>query len=411
MSQDNQAEAKALYYPYVQFQDEGWLKRSAFLWDRMGRIVPDEVREQDTDTVKELRDAAGFVVDERPYSAAMELGEAFLPLLRGHEEEWRTRYGVDTLFADAPSSLQARSNVPWAQDGPAAGGAWRPARIASVYAGKMYPEVREALVATGFARPSHDCETMYMHREMADLYMAALAGVMARGEYQPVTDNSRDHWLAGRSLEQLARGMLRPARRKHGRPRGLAASPGEHARRSLEDVATYAIQMALPADMEALTVRQIISFRRTHRDEMRQFRADVAAFIEESETIRATVGDPEKAEQILRQEYQKKVAKSLDRLDRFFAKLGTATLWATLCVSPCAAVVHGLSAAGLPAEPISEYIGAYSLSMIPIIYAKQKEARDRVGASLYLLHAEEHFGPRRPRAPFSYRARHFFFRV
>ena len=44
-----------LYYPFIHFKNEDWLKASALYWDKMGRIVPYgyEIR-NDTETVKRL---------------------------------------------------------------------------------------------------------------------------------------------------------------------------------------------------------------------------------------------------------------------------------------------------------------------------------------------------------------------
>ena len=49
----------ALYYPYIHFRDDDWLKASLLFWDLMGRIVPKSFRPElrDSDFVREVRDA------------------------------------------------------------------------------------------------------------------------------------------------------------------------------------------------------------------------------------------------------------------------------------------------------------------------------------------------------------------
>ena len=57
----------ALFYPYIHFQDDNWLKASALYWDKMGRIVPysyETVR--DSDTVKALANELGYIENFNP---------------------------------------------------------------------------------------------------------------------------------------------------------------------------------------------------------------------------------------------------------------------------------------------------------------------------------------------------------
>jgi len=42
----------ALYYPFIHFKDDRWLKLSALYWDRIGRIVPSAYRTEDSETVR-----------------------------------------------------------------------------------------------------------------------------------------------------------------------------------------------------------------------------------------------------------------------------------------------------------------------------------------------------------------------
>jgi hypothetical protein len=70
-----------LYYPYLHFQDEGWLKAAALYWDGMNRIVPYGARLDDSDEVKRF-EQDGFVARQDPYEAAYEIAEPFRELLR-----------------------------------------------------------------------------------------------------------------------------------------------------------------------------------------------------------------------------------------------------------------------------------------------------------------------------------------
>ena len=45
---------RALYYPFIHFKDERWLKLSALYWDVMGRIVPKTYTREDNEVVRAL---------------------------------------------------------------------------------------------------------------------------------------------------------------------------------------------------------------------------------------------------------------------------------------------------------------------------------------------------------------------
>lgn len=45
---------QALYYPFIHFKDDRWLKLSALYWDKVARIVPHDYATDDSATVKAL---------------------------------------------------------------------------------------------------------------------------------------------------------------------------------------------------------------------------------------------------------------------------------------------------------------------------------------------------------------------
>ena len=48
---------KALYFPYIHFQNEDWLKYTLLYWDGVKRIVPRSYYPEDSEAVKILVDA------------------------------------------------------------------------------------------------------------------------------------------------------------------------------------------------------------------------------------------------------------------------------------------------------------------------------------------------------------------
>ncbi|SFG27330.1 DUF6236 family protein [Streptomyces mirabilis] len=73
-----------LYYPYIQFRDEKWMKITALYWPRMARVVPHGFPVVDHETVTALRTELDFLVDLDPQEAAEAVAPRFLRVLNDH---------------------------------------------------------------------------------------------------------------------------------------------------------------------------------------------------------------------------------------------------------------------------------------------------------------------------------------
>jgi hypothetical protein len=58
-----------LYFPYVHFHDDVWLKTTALYWPRIARVVPPEYPVHDNATVRALADGLDFLVPLDPGEA------------------------------------------------------------------------------------------------------------------------------------------------------------------------------------------------------------------------------------------------------------------------------------------------------------------------------------------------------
>src|ERR1700730_15642603 len=85
-----------LYYPYIHFQNEGWLKVAALYWDGMYRIVPPEMLTNDSDEVKRL-EQGGFISRVHPYGAAQEIAAPFRELLQSRGNALKEKFGIGSL--------------------------------------------------------------------------------------------------------------------------------------------------------------------------------------------------------------------------------------------------------------------------------------------------------------------------
>src|SRR5258708_1779895 len=187
-----------LYYPHITFPGDAWVKLAAIYWDRLGRIVPQSIHPQDSDTVRRLQGELGFVKDFEPMMRdTMIVGELFSEMLRQYGEQLIHHYRV--LTHDTTELEFVFSDV------------------------KMAYTLTDALLDAGLAvrrrgnRWSDEAE-VGMHPKLAFVYMEALAEQMAlRQGLRPVTDNVRDHVaMGGYTLERLAQALLETdARQTH----------------------------------------------------------------------------------------------------------------------------------------------------------------------------------------------------
>jgi hypothetical protein len=85
-----------LYYPFMQFTDDAWIKLAALYWDKLGRIVPKQYEPpNDSATVKLLTEELGFVKNLYPTVRDLEIvSNMFLEVLDKHRETLIRYYGI-----------------------------------------------------------------------------------------------------------------------------------------------------------------------------------------------------------------------------------------------------------------------------------------------------------------------------
>jgi hypothetical protein len=196
-----------LYYPYIHFRDEGWLKSTLLYWDRIQRIVPeqDPAEPGDSETVRRLA-SVGFVQDVSPMDEMRTIGDTFLRLIKRHGDELVERYGIA-----APSRPGTKPWVneaePWASTRPQSN---TDPRLTHVYYGKLDERLVSALVEAGMATPPAYDETLGMHPELAAVYLTGLAELVAQKTIShPLTQEPMAHVAAaGMTLERLTATLL-----------------------------------------------------------------------------------------------------------------------------------------------------------------------------------------------------------
>jgi Family of unknown function (DUF6236) len=322
-----------LYYPFIHFRNEGWLKLSALYWDGMRRIVPAGAQVHDSDEVKRLVDA-NFIQNRKPLQAAFEIAGPFRKLINEHGDALRNQFGVDQRDIwpeDIHTSLYAPG---------------RDAKLAYVFDEKMDPQLLSDLFEFGLVDSRSDNPRWIgMHPRLAKVYMMSLAEAMApRLGAHPLTDETFDHIaVSGLTVEQLAAALLDRAE--------FAAQegPDEDARREVEEgMMSLAFKSVVPTDPTSIPAEKIVEFRRMYAEERGLFQAEIANLVKALDYLQ-DVNDPQELEQHLRNQYEKTLAPRLERLKKGLrsANIDTAESAMTVSINLPAAVTTILAAVGL----------------------------------------------------------------
>ena len=234
-----------LYYPFIHFRDESWLKLTSLYWDRMGRIVPEGYGLRDNDTVRQFKDS-GYVRNFHPGGAQARPGRAFRELLATHGYQLRERYGLhlSANWPDDPATVGSRA----AQFGDK--------KLAYIFGPKIAPELIQDLEALGLAEQGgrRDPRWVGMHPKLANLYMVVLAEAMAipRGA-QPVTSDALSHVGIGDfTMERLAGALLDDITEP-------TAVPGREVEQQMADLT---IKMVIPANLDDLPAEKLLGLPR-----------------------------------------------------------------------------------------------------------------------------------------------------
>ncbi|HEV8275690.1 MAG TPA: DUF6236 family protein [Streptosporangiaceae bacterium] len=350
-----------LYYPFIHFRDEGWLKLTALYWDGMRRIVPLGASVHDSDEVKRLVDAE-FIQNKIPLDAAFQIGGPFRELINTHGDAMRAEFGV----ADRnmwPDDIHTQLYAPG-----------RDTKLAYVFNEKLDPGLLSDLFDHGLvASRSDNPRWIGMHPRLAKVYMLSLAEAMApRLGAHPLTDTTFDHVaVSGLTMERLAAALL-------DRPEfAVPAAANADAEREVEEaMASLAFRSVVPVDPARIPAEQIVEFRRTYAEERGLFQAELAR-LAGGLTYLKDVKDPHEVEQHLKTEYDKTLAPRVKALRKGLHNANIDTVESAMAVSfalPAAAAAV-LTAVGLTlAPPVAAVAGLAFAAWT--IQRKRKKAID-----------------------------------
>lgn len=252
--------AIGLYYPYIHFQDDLWVKQAALYWDKVARIVPagyDGLH--DSTLVSRLRDELDLVSNYEPeWPTVRAVSEELIELIQEHEGALRERFDPAVHLESSTDSL------------------------AYLYHTKMDHQLVRVLQESGlgtYRRVGGEADHAWLgvHPRIGQVFMTALASEMARrGALEVVSDNERFAVAGcGFPLKQQFANLVDGD--------GGAALPVGETVEGMLGVA--AIECVLPANLEVLTVEEIANFREDTIEERAAYRKAIGSLAVDVEGV------------------------------------------------------------------------------------------------------------------------------
>ncbi|MGE0887368.1 MAG: DUF6236 family protein [Blastocatellales bacterium] len=371
---------QALYYPFIHFKDDNWVKVAALYWDKLGRIVPYDYTTDDSDTVRAL---GSFVETLRPGWVRPEFGKSFIDFIVQYGPKLKEKYSLS--LRDTWPMLSEKERPP--KPGGASG---NDLRLGYIFYEKIDEDVYAIMRQSGLASTDdRGGKWIGMHPRLAWVYMTAMAEQLAgeRG-LRLLTDETRDHLaLSGLSTERLAHALLEDV------PLVTANPTPTEIETTLVSVAFRAV---IPKDLEALSIDKILAFRDKYPNERTSFQNAVADMLKSREWLKS-ISDPHVLEQRLRDEYEKLWDAKLTDLREKLADVGIDTMFScfNLKATLPAAAMGAAAGMALPLNPIAAGTAGLALAAIPALRDKRKSAREALKSSpvSYLYRIEQNLAP------------------
>ena len=385
----------ALYYPWMHFQDESWLKISLLTWENLVRVRPRFIEDGDSDLVRRVRGETDFLVDIVPSQRDLAtVADAFTGVIESQEASVSRTFNIDgsrhpdtAYIAPVSQRLGLSGKLHVSEDAiyssPSDMGKMPDARLTWIYSGtggsRMDQTLQRYLIDLGVAVAAPEGGPWVgMRPRLASVYMAALADAVAgHNDLAPTTDDPRMHSAVG-AISQLKALLFsseyRPARE--------------------EPVGAYvhlALQAVLePKDLGTISAAKIIEFRQTHKDELKAFWRHVSSLADELDRASA-VDNAELSHLHMQEIYQNQTKPMLQELQRGLLAYGVDTVAGSVALKVNLGAASGtaVGAAALAGGPVALGAASVALSVVPYIANKTRQvrARQRTSPVAYLLAA------------------------
>ncbi|KPI18796.1 hypothetical protein OK006_10210 [Actinobacteria bacterium OK006] len=396
----------ALYYPWVRFQDDSWLKLALLTWDNIARIRPGGIGDADNELVRQIRAESDLIMDLTPSAADLSaVSDAF-------EEVIGDRFDLpDDLRAvrDVSGSYSSLNELRFPrtgfdalkQTGGSGSGTVPRDGLIWIYAeteicrvgGKMSDRARGILGALELAVPDpRRGPWLGMRPKVASVYLTVLADAVARhNQLSPVTDDPRAHTATG-TLDRLAQLLFGDH------------TPAQRVENPQSAYLHFALNAVIkPERLAHLPISKLIAFRQRYSAELAAFRQHVAELAPQLRTI-TQVENLQVAQAHLQGIYDTTTKPQLDELRRALRGVGVGSVAGTLGLkidlgAAAGTVLGGVAAAGGQMAVASAAVG---VSILPYLAQRVNQARQlrRESPVAYLLAADRKLpGSSLPRRP------------
>jgi len=381
-----------LYYPYVHFRDERWLKLAALYWPRMARIVTPGYPTRDSELVRRLSGELGFVVNVSPVSARSAVAGPFTDFIGSLGPSELARWSVTSEGPYDPDDLAPVAQVPVVaseQLPPTSRRMGHHARVSlnlpgggrlsAVHESEVSDALRANLIAADLARPVRG-EWLAMHPELAWLYKCGLTEEVARRNRLAATTDQVTAYAA------LA-GAAMPAAPTASTTSALAASAGIETAFGL-----LAVTAVIPTDLDLIPVEKIIEVRRSFGQHFDRWRQNIDGFgAALAQQLRA-VESPEILSAYLDDAVRRYSTAPVEDLRRGLTAVGIDM--ADQAINSRFELPAGLAAVGLASQPYIAAAAGIAAGAVAIRRAGSRRARARnLAPAAYLLSVRETLTP------------------
>jgi len=224
---------RALYYPYINFSNLNWLKTAALYYEGLSRIVPPGYTAfTDKKWVERMNDQEEFIKDIHPTAASLTAGLKFSKFIENEFSDPGKRNAyMQEIGASIPNE--------------------KPFVIHDL---KLTNLIREQLLEGGFMYASKTPNSYDFEPITGAMYMTFLANEIAIKEYLPiVTDDP--------IFQPLIRGAQKDEISNEVKPQGEIGHM----------LASLLIESVVPVNIESVSIKKIMHFRKKHNAEQHQF--------------------------------------------------------------------------------------------------------------------------------------------
>jgi hypothetical protein len=360
--------AIALYYPWMHFQDDTWVKLAVLTWDRVARVHPPELPSRDSELVRRIQDESDFVLEIAPSHHDLDVvATTFAAVLDPDVVDRHLERSRRTGYLMPPSNAYS----------------WQAPEMVWIYQGetmrKVSTTMAERMLELELARPhATNQRWIAVPSTFASIYLAVLADAMGHhNDMSPVTDDPRVHRASG-SMEHLMEALV-----------GTGPAPAvDNAPNAYLHVAIQAVLE--PKGLAEVPVSKILKFRQRHGAELVAFRTHVAGLGEELARV-AEVENLTVAQAHLQALYTSRTKPMLDDLRKALRGFGIESAAGSLGLrvdlnAATGTVLGGIAAAG---GQLALAGAAVAVGVVPYV-ASRVRARKQHKASpvAYLLAAD-----------------------